>query len=271
MALPDYAELRCVSNFTFLDGASWPDELVERAKELGYSAIAVTDECTLAGVVRAHVEAKKQGIKLLVGSQFRVAADLPFTMIVLAQTMKGYGNLCQFITRLRRTTEEKGTYLLQRSTIEGEALAECLVIVSPDRVAPNQQDATDEQLEELGRWMLTHCIGRAWIGVEQIRRIDDELWLYRMRQLSALTDIPLVALGDVHMHVRSRKPLQDVLTATRVQWLVRLCAEPFGQCLFASSCQRWIVGIVCFCVNPLLQASFQLLHLDGIQLANVSA
>lgn len=210
MALPDYAELRCVSNFTFLDGASWPDELVERAKELGYSAIAVTDECTLAGVVRAHVEAKKQGIKLLIGSQFRVAADLPFTMIVLAQTMGGYGNLCQFITRLRRTTEEKGTYLLQRHSIEGEALAECLLIVSPGR------DATDEQLEELGRWTLTHFTGRAWVGIEQTRRIDDELWLHRMRQLSTLTELPLVALGDVHMHVRSRKPLQDVMTATRV-------------------------------------------------------
>ena len=210
MALPDYAELRCVSNFTFLDGASWPDELVERAKELGYSAIAVTDECTLAGVVRAHVEAKKQGIKLLIGSQFRVAADLPFTMIVLAQTMEGYGNLCQFITRLRRTTEEKGTYLLQRHSIEGDALAECLLIVSPDR------DATDEQLEELGRWTLTHFTGRAWVGIEQTRRIDDELWLHRMRQLSTLTELPLVALGDVHMHVRSRKPLQDVMTATRV-------------------------------------------------------
>ncbi|KRC24896.1 error-prone DNA polymerase [Acidovorax sp. Root217] len=209
MALPFYAELRCVSNFTFLVGASWPDELVERAKELGYSAIAITDECTLAGVVRAHVAAKKEGLQLLVGSQFKVQAALPFTMVILAQNLDGYGNLCQFITRLRRTAE-KGTYLLERSTIEGDALADCLVMVTPDRTG------TDEQLEELGRWTLTHFIGRTWIGVDLNRRIDDELWLHRMRELSALTAIPLVAMGDVHMHRRSRKPLQDVMTATRV-------------------------------------------------------
>ncbi len=209
MALPFYAELRCVSNFTFLVGASWPDELVERAKELGYRAIAITDECTLAGVVRAHVAAKKEGLQLLVGSQFKVQAALPFTMVVLAQNLDGYGNLCQFITRLRRTAE-KGTYLLERSTIEGHALADCLVMVTPDRTG------TDEQLEELGRWTLTHFIGRTWIGVDLNRRIDDELWLHRMRELSALTAIPLVAMGDVHMHRRSRKPLQDVMTATRV-------------------------------------------------------
>ena len=209
MALPFYAELRCVSNFTFLVGASWPDELVERAKELGYSAIAITDECTLAGVVRAHVAAKKEGLQLLVGSQFKVQAALPFTMVVLAQNLDGYGNLCQFITRLRRTAE-KGTYLLERSIIEGDTLADCLVMVTPDRTG------TDEQLEELGRWTLTHFIGRTWIGVDLNRRIDDELWLHRMRELSALTAIPLVAMGDVHMHRRSRKPLQDVMTATRV-------------------------------------------------------
>lgn len=210
MALPLYAELRCVSNFTFLVGASWPDELVERAKGLGYSALAITDECTMAGVVRAHVAAKKEGLQLLVGSQFKVQADCPFTLVVLAQDLEGYGNLCQFITRLRRGTAEKGSYLLNRADIEGEALAHCLVMVTPSRAA------TDAQLEELGRWALTRFTGRIWIGVELNRRIDDELWLHRMRTLSVLTAIPLVAMGDVHMHIRSRKPLQDVLTATRV-------------------------------------------------------
>ena len=209
MALPLYAELLCVSNYSFLIGASWPEELVERARELGYSAIAITDECTLAGVVRAHMEAKKQGIQLLIGSQFKVQADLPFTLVVLAQDMNGYGNLCQFITRLRRSSE-KGTYLLHRSDIEGDTLADCLLVVSPCR------EASDAQLEELGQWTLTHFLGRAWLGVDLNRRIDDELWLHRVRELSTLTELPLVALGDVLMHLRSRKPLQDVLTATRV-------------------------------------------------------
>jgi error-prone DNA polymerase len=209
MALPAYAELRCCSNFTFLTGASWPGELVTRAKELGYSAIALTDECTLAGIVRAHTAAKEAGIKLLVGSQFNVQADSPFVMVVLAQTMNGYGNLCQAITRLRRSSE-KGSYLLDRAGIAGEDLADCLVLLSPAR------SATDEDLQELGRWALKHFTGRAWLGVDLNRRIDDELWLSRMQTLGELTALPLVAMGDVHMHLRSRKPLQDVLTATRI-------------------------------------------------------
>lgn len=209
MSLPSYCELRARSNYSFLTAASWPEELVERAHELGYSAIAVTDECTLAGVVRAHTAAKEAGMKLLIGSQFNVQAELPFVMVVLAQNLNGYGNLCELITVLRRSSE-KGTYELRRNLIEGAALADCLVLVSPMRAA------TDEQLEELGRWTLKHFTGRAWLGLDLNRRIDDELWLHRLRQLSALTALPLVALGDVHMHLRSRKPLQDVLTATRV-------------------------------------------------------
>ena len=114
-SLPDYAELRCISNFTFLRGASHPHELVERAHALGYRALALTDECSLAGAVRAHVAAKAVGLHLLLGAQFRVqprAADgAPCVLVVLAQNLQGYGNLCAFITRLRRASE-KGAYHL---------------------------------------------------------------------------------------------------------------------------------------------------------------
>lgn len=209
MALPEYAELRCLSNYSFLRGASWPEELAARAHELGYAAIAITDECTLAGVVRAHTAAKEVGLKLLIGSQFQVQDESPFDIVVLATNLNGYGNLCQFITQLRRSSE-KGTYHLDRGSIDGDELADCLVLVSPNR------EASDEQLETLGRWILKHFTGRSWIGLDQNRRICDELHLHRMRELSALTALPLVAMGDVHMHVRSRKPLQDVMTATRV-------------------------------------------------------
>ena len=68
----DYAELHCVSNFSFLRGASHPEELVTEAKTLGYSAIAITDECSLAGVVRAHVAAKAQAIKLIIGIEIHI-------------------------------------------------------------------------------------------------------------------------------------------------------------------------------------------------------
>jgi len=218
--LPEYAELRCISNFTFLRGASAADELVHRAKELGYSALAITDECSMAGVVRAHVAAKDAGLPLLLGAQFlvspRSSSEAPFTLVLLAQDLDGYGNLCEFITKLRRSSE-KGTYHLTLDTIRGDELKNCVALLCPER------SAKAAQLEAMGRWMLDHFVGRCWIGVDLVRRIDDEMWLHRMRELSALTALPMVAVGDVHMHVRSRKPLQDVMTATRI-------GQPLTEC-----------------------------------------
>ena len=214
-----YAELWCLSNFSFLRGASRPEELVARARQLGYTALAVADECSMAGIVRAHVAAKEQGLKLLVGSQFQVDCEAPFTFIVLACDMQGYGNLCQFITRLRRTSE-KGTYRLARNDIVPDELSRCVVLAAPDR------NSSTEQLEIIARWLLNDFTGRCWLAVQLIRVLGDEMWLHRLRQVSTLTAIPLVAAGDVHMHVRSRKPLQDVMTATRV-------CKPLTECGYA--------------------------------------
>jgi error-prone DNA polymerase len=217
--LPDYAELRCLSNFSFLRGASHPEELVERAAELGYRALALVDECSLAGVVRAHVAAKKHRLQLLIGSQFQVRCDTPFTLVVLACNLNGYGNLCEFITRLRRSAP-KGTYQLTLDGIDAQALADCLVIAGPERALEQAQ------ADAVARWLLWHFRGRCWLGVEQLLRFDDEMCLHRLRQSSELTAVPLVAVGDVRMHVRSRKPLHDVLTATRV-------GKPLSECGFA--------------------------------------
>jgi len=221
-ALPDYAELRCLSNFSFLKGASWPEELVLRARELGYAALAITDECSMAGMVRAHVAAKQHGMRLLVGSQFLVEPagatarlpgaaqdDGPFTLVVLACSLNGYGNLCQFISRLRRSSE-KGTYRCTRDDIGPQTLDDCVVIACPDR------HAAPAQLLAMSRWLLSRFTGRCWLGIDQPQHADDEIRLLRLREAGALTEIPLVAVGDVTMHVRSRKPLQDVLTATRL-------------------------------------------------------
>ena len=209
ISIPDYAELRCVSNFSFLMGASQPEELVERAEQLGYRALAITDECSMAGMVRAHVAATKRKVKLLVGSQFLVQHEAPFYLIVVACRLDGYGNLCEFITKLRRSSE-KGTYRLALDQIDSADLADCVVIAAPLR------KATPEQLLGIARWLLKHFTGRCWLGVELLRQLDDEVWLHRLRETSELTAIPLVATGDVYMHVRSRKALQDVMTATRV-------------------------------------------------------
>ncbi|WP_046060677.1 error-prone DNA polymerase [Paracidovorax citrulli] len=211
--IPEYVELRCVSNFTFLRGASDPEELVMRAKELGYRGLALADECSMAGVVRAHVAAKAAGLPLILGSQFcvqpRAVGEARFTVVILARNLDGYGNLCEFITKLRRSSA-KGEYHLTLGQITGAELMDCLVLLCPDR------QSTNAHLEAAGTWALHQFRGRCWIGVDQVRQLDDEVWLHRMRTLSELTALPLVAVGDVHMHVRSRKPLQDVLTATRL-------------------------------------------------------
>ena len=115
-SLPDYAELHCLTNFSFLRGASHAEELVARAKALGYAALAITDECSLAGVVRAHVAAKEHGLKLIVGSEFEFSKELKLVLLVVDR--EGYGNLCELIT-LGRRRAKKGSYALSRNDLEG--------------------------------------------------------------------------------------------------------------------------------------------------------
>ena len=110
-----YAELHCLSNFSFLRGASRPEELVERAAKLGYAALAITDECSVAGVVRAHVAAREHGLKLIVGAEFRLEDGL--RCVLLARDRAGYGRLCRLITRGRRAAK-KGEYRLCRRDFE---------------------------------------------------------------------------------------------------------------------------------------------------------
>ncbi|MEN8761256.1 MAG: PHP domain-containing protein, partial [Thiogranum sp.] len=97
---PDYAELHCISNFSFLRGASHPEELVNHAHRLGYSALALTDECSLAGIVRAHLAAKKVGLPLILGSEFRL--DHALHLVLLATSRASYGNLSALISLARR-------------------------------------------------------------------------------------------------------------------------------------------------------------------------
>ena len=123
--LPGYAELHCVTNFSFLRGASHGEELVERAAALGYAALAITDECSLAGVVRAHVEAKEHGLHLIIGSEINLltaGGDLYAKLVLLATDRAAYGNLSEFIT-LARTRADKGSYRAYASDLEGKAAA----------------------------------------------------------------------------------------------------------------------------------------------------
>jgi len=197
-----YAELHTLSNFTFLRGASHPAELVARARELGYRALAITDECSLAGVVRAHMAAKEHGLPLVVGAEFRLGDGLRF--VALATDRQGYGALSSFITRGRRAAD-KGSYLLTRADLE-DALDRCLLLWLPGQLP----DAAE------GRWLRERFAGRLWLAVELLTSGNDRRRLGALERLGAELAIPCVASGDVHMHVRGRRALQDVLTAVRL-------------------------------------------------------
>lgn len=225
--LPDYAELHCLSNFSFLEGASRAEELVERAVELGYSALAITDECSLAGIVRAHTEAKKHGLKLLVGAFFRlVNADgsPAVSFIAIARNREGYGNLCELVT-LARTRTSKGAYLLTRRDLdapEGDyahlrGLPDCTIIFTPDYCAPA------DRLDAQAAWITSTFAGRAWIGLTLLYRAMDDMHRAAVMQAAAANHLRVVATGHVLMHVRSRKPLHDVLSAIRLRKPVPEC------------------------------------------------
>src|SRR5574337_1540747 len=109
MSVPAYAELHCLSDFSFGRGASSARELFERAKHCGYTALAITDECSLAGIVRAHEAARNTGVKLVVGSEIQLE-DGP-KLVLLAENQAGYTNLCGLVTQGRRASK-KGTYRL---------------------------------------------------------------------------------------------------------------------------------------------------------------
>jgi len=200
--LTGYAELHALSNFTFLRGASHPEELVETAASLAYRALAITDECSVSGIVRAHVAAKAQKLPLIIGSEFRLSNGLK--LVVLARNRAGYAELCSLITRGRRAAD-KGSYCLTAEDFS-DGLANCYVLWVPD----NQLllDAGDA-------WITDAFRDRLWIAVELLADGLEHLRLERIRRLGASLNLPLVASGDVHMHSRKRRALQDTVTAIR--------------------------------------------------------
>ncbi len=201
-AVPAYAELHCLSNFTFLRGASHPEELVRRAARLGYRALALTDVCSVAGVVRAHREAKRRGLKLIVGTELALPGGA--TLVLLAMDRHGYGQLCRLVTRARRRAE-KGRYRVEREDFSPSALDRCLALWPVDGVD-----------EGAGAWLAQAFPGRLWIGVHHLLDGRDEARLERARRLGERLGVALCALGGVWMHSRARKPLQDLLTAVRL-------------------------------------------------------
>ncbi len=160
--LPAYAELHCLSNFSFLRGASQPEELVERAQALGYTALALTDECSLAGVVRAHLAAKAAGLKLCIGSELTLVDGTK--LVLLSTDRASYGNLAQLVTRGRRQAK-KGSYALSRDSSEfAEGL---LALWMPGSGAGRAADAASSDGHDkslpAALWVGATFPGRAWV------------------------------------------------------------------------------------------------------------
>ncbi|MCU9528133.1 error-prone DNA polymerase [Pseudomonas mosselii] len=211
---PAYAELHCLSNFSFQRGASSADELFRRAREQGYQALAITDECTLAGIVRAWQASKQHQLKLIVGSEVRVHQGPK--LVLLVEDLVGYQHLCALITRARRRSE-KGSYQLLVEDLEAHHQGLLALWVAE----PDDGDAA---------WLRPLFGERLWLAVHLHRGADDTRRLAQLRALGTRLEIPLVACGDVHMHVRGRRALQDCMTAIREQCAV---AEA-GRFLFAN-------------------------------------
>ncbi len=237
--LPDYAELHCLTNFSFQRGASTPEEMVERAYQLGYTALAITDECSVAGIVRAHVGLRdlpakleeyerenpdepkiprNPAFRLLFGSEFQFER---FRLVVIANDTEGWGNLCEFITAARNTELPKGEYRVSWEESDVASLQRCQILFVPDRNPGGAMDTATLHEDLMAARALYG--ENLWLAVELFSELDDDLWLVTLMEAGEQAGVPLVAAGDVHMHARSCKPMHDVLTAVRVGRTVAEC------------------------------------------------
>ncbi|PKM09213.1 MAG: error-prone DNA polymerase, partial [Gammaproteobacteria bacterium HGW-Gammaproteobacteria-7] len=201
-SLPGYAELHCLSDFSFGRGASRAGELFARAKAIGYTALAITDECSLAGIVRAHEAALEAGLALIVGSEIQLD-DGP-KLVLLVEDATGYRALSRLITLARRRAT-KGRYRLTRADLDSADSTGLLALWLPG----DPPDPSD------GAWLRTRFEDRLWLAVELHRGPHDAARQGNLLALAQQLGLRAVACGDVHMHVRSRRALHDTLTAIR--------------------------------------------------------
>ena len=210
--IPRYAELHCLSDFTFLRGASSAAQLFARARACGYEALAITDECSLAGIVRAFEASRDTGVPLVIGSEFRLTDGTRFVLLV--ENQQGYENLCALITTGRRAAP-KGRYVLSRTDVERASRDGLLCLWLPDEHPDGKAaDAASHSLLERASW-IRQTFPHAWLAVELHRDRDDAQVLAERLALAEMKGLTPVACGDVHMDVKRRRVLQDTLTALR--------------------------------------------------------
>lgn len=205
-----YVELQVTSNFSFLRGASHPEELVEQAAVLGLSAIAITDVNSFAGIVRAHVAARRHGISLIPG----VCLQLQDGSALLAypKTRAGYAAICKLLTT-GNLRAEKGDCLLYKADLVG-SLPEVTAIVIPPPATGDHWNLPTSFITDLKDYR--ECFpGNLFIAAQRRYQGDDHKYLFRLNELSFHYGVPLVATNDVYFHHPGRRQLQDVLTCIR--------------------------------------------------------
>ena len=200
-----YAELHCLSNFSFLRGASHAHELVRRAQALGYSALAITDECSLSGIVRAHEVAKELDFKLIIGSEFRLPDEQ--RIVLLVPDAQAYTQLCELITKARRQAK-KGSYVIDyENFIHADR---CIGLWVPG------QKIIEESLQRFAALPLAdHSI-----VFSHHLASNSESRLTKLTALGRRHQVKLVATGEVYYHERERRPLHDTITAIRLKTTV---------------------------------------------------
>ncbi len=205
MTPPAYAELQTTTNFSFLRGGSHPEELMERAAQLGLRAIGVADRNSLAGVVRAHVAAKNAGIRLLVGARLDLE-DGP-SLLCYPRDRGAYGQLCRLLT-LGQRRSPKGACRLRMDDLFTHAEGQVLIALPPSGPGMAPFAAQLAALRD-------RTSNPFYLAVHMLYRGDDHARMTRLAQLAGRYDIPLVATNNVLYHQPGRRPLQDVLTAIR--------------------------------------------------------
>jgi len=205
-----YTELQITSNFSFLRGGSHPHELVEQAALLGYKEVAITDQNTLAGVVRAHVAAKKAGIRLIVGCRLELLDGPP--LLAYPTDKEAYAGLSGLLS-LGNLRAEKGRCHLYKADVYKYAAGMRFIALPP--LSLNRVFDFEDGYKEVLREYRDRLGSTLYLGMSRSYHANDNKRMYRLAQLSESLDIKLVATNDVHYHTAERRQLQDVLTCIR--------------------------------------------------------
>ncbi len=195
--MSSYVPLWCKTNFSFLEGASHPEELVEHAQTVGVTALGITDRDGVQGMVRAHVAAKEHGVRIVVGSEVTVGDGS--TVVLLVQDRAGYANLCRLVTR-GRLRSPKGACVVEPREVAEHAAGLCALWKGDPEDPSYLKDAFGSRLYAL---------------VTRHRRDDEPASEARLRRTAQRLSIPTIAGNEVLYHTKARRPLQDVLTCIR--------------------------------------------------------